>query len=75
MEVLQKRDKEMTEFIENFEQTKEAALNDQRASKATIVGLLEHISSGLESQHHIPDKGRMKASAAGPGIYSHHSSL
>lgn len=56
----------MTEFIENFDQTKEQALNDQRAAKATIVGLLEHISSGLESQYHIPDKGRMKASTSRP---------
>eukprot|EP00904_Undaria_pinnatifida_P009881 jgi/Undpi1/6022/HiC_scaffold_2.g01296.m1 len=37
VEVLQKRDKEMTEFIENFEQTKEEALVDQRTAKATIA--------------------------------------
>lgn len=50
----------MTEFIEKFEQTKEAALADQRSARATIVGLLEHISSGLEAQHHIPDRDRMR---------------
>ncbi|CAM9789148.1 unnamed protein product [Pylaiella littoralis] len=60
VEVLQKRDKEMTEFIENFDQTKGGALADQQACRSTIVGLLEHISTGLESQHHVPDKDRVK---------------
>lgn len=60
--MLQKRDQEMTEFIEKFGITKEEALADQQAAKSTIVGLLEHISSGLESQHHIPDKDRVRVS-------------
>lgn len=60
MEVLQKRDKEMSDFMDKFEQTKGEALADQRAARATIVGLLEHISTGLESQHNVPDKGRMR---------------
>eukprot|EP00903_Cladosiphon_okamuranus_P005511 g5491.t1 len=60
VEVLQKRDKEMTEFMDQFEQTKEEALSDQRTTRTTIVGLLEHISTGLESQHNVPDKGRMR---------------
>lgn len=58
--MLQKRDKEMTDFMDTFEQTKGEALADQRAARATIVGLLEHISTGLESQHNVPDKGRMR---------------
>ncbi|CAM9844234.1 unnamed protein product, partial [Ectocarpus sp. 12 AP-2014] len=60
VEVLQKRDKEMTDFIDKFDQTKQEALDDQRSARSTIVGLLEHISTGLESQHHIPDKGGMR---------------
>lgn len=62
VEVLQKRDREMSEFIEKFDQTKQEALDDQRSARSTIVGLLEHISTGLESQHHIPDKGGMRVS-------------
>lgn len=57
---MQKRDREMTEFIENFDHSKGEATVDQRNVRATIVGLLEHISSGLESQHHIPDRDRMR---------------
>lgn len=50
----------MTEFIENFDETKGEALADQRSAKDIIVSLLEHISSGLESQQHIPSQDRMK---------------
>lgn len=60
MEVLQKRDQEMTEFIEKFDQTRQEALADQRIVKSTIVALLEHISQGLESQHQMPSRERMK---------------
>lgn len=59
LEVLQERDNEMTEFIEKFGSARDEVLADQRAAKGTILGLLEHISSGLESQNHIPDKERM----------------
>lgn len=52
----------MTDFIDKFDQTKQEALDDQRSARSTIVGLLEHISTGLESQHHIPDKGGMRVS-------------
>lgn len=60
LEVLQKRDNEMTEFIEKFGSARDEVLADQRAAKGTILGLLEHISSGLESQNHIPDQERMR---------------
>lgn len=70
---MKKRDQEMTDFIEKFDQTREEALADQRAARSTIVGLLEHISQGLEAQHHIPDQGRMRASitrkSEGGGVY------
>lgn len=65
VEVLQKRDQEMTEFIERFDQTREEAIADQRAARTTIVDLLEHISEGLDAQHHLPDQGRMRASITG----------
>ncbi|CAM9412678.1 unnamed protein product, partial [Sphacelaria rigidula] len=60
VEVLQKRDQEMTEFIERFDQTKDEALVDQKSARSTIVGLLEHISQGLDAQHHIPEQSRMR---------------
>lgn len=62
VEVLQKRDQEMTEFIERFDQTKDEALVDQKSARTTIVGLLEHISQGLDAQHHIPEQSRMRVS-------------
>lgn len=62
VEVLQKRDQEMTEFIERFDQTKGEALADQKSARTTIVGLLEHISQGLDAQHHIPEQSRMRVS-------------
>ena len=52
----------MTEFIDKFDSTREETLNDQAAVKVTIIGLLEHISSGVESQQHLPDKERVKVS-------------
>lgn len=67
VEVLQKRDKEMSDFMDKFDQTKGEALADQRTARATIVGLLEHISTGLESQHNVPDKGRMRVRKAETG--------
>lgn len=66
LEVLQKRDKEMTEFMDKFNQTRDEALSDQTAARSTIVAVLEHISTGLESQHHIPDKGKLKVSGMPP---------
>lgn len=57
----------MTEFMDKFDQTKTEALDDQRATRATIVGLLEHISTGLESQHNIPEKDSMRVSELGVG--------
>ena len=53
-EVLYKRDKEMTEFIDAFDSTRTAALNGQKHAQDQIVALLEHISKGLERQHNMP---------------------
>lgn len=60
VEVLQKRDMEMSAFIDKFEVTKQAALQAQMEAQSTIVGLLEHISSGLEAEHNIPDQLKMR---------------
>lgn len=50
MEVLHKRDQEMSEFMEKFDQAKKEALAGRSSTKCTIVALLEHISRGLESE-------------------------
>ncbi|CAM9299562.1 unnamed protein product [Discosporangium mesarthrocarpum] len=60
VEVLRKRDQEMTTFIENYEPAKANALQDQRVAKETIVGLLEHISQRLDEQLNIPSQDKMK---------------
>ncbi|CAM9127584.1 unnamed protein product, partial [Choristocarpus tenellus] len=60
VEVLRKRDQEMTAFIESFEPAKAEAYQDQSTAKETIVGLLEHISQRLEEQHNIPSQDKMK---------------
>lgn len=62
LEVLQKRDQEMTEFIEKFDRAKEDTLANQKVTRMTIVALLEHISGGLESEHHAPGLEGSKAS-------------
>lgn len=62
LEVLQKRDQEMTEFIEKFDRAREDTLASQKVTRMTIVALLEHISGGLESEHHAPGLEGSKAS-------------
>jgi len=52
--VLYQRDKEMTEFIDAFDETKAHAVADQKHTQQQIVALLEHISKGLERQHNLP---------------------
>lgn len=60
-EVLYQRDREMTEFIENFEETKTRAQQEQEHAQGQVVALLEHISKGLERQHNMPSKQRVSA--------------
>ena len=60
-EVLYKRDKEMTEFIDNFDATRTRAAQEQSHAQDQIVALLEHISKGLERQHNMPSKQRVSA--------------
>ena len=51
-ELLVQRDKEMTAFMDKFEETRENLLNDQQKAKDMIVALLEHISRGVEDSEH-----------------------
>jgi hypothetical protein len=61
VEVLQKRDAEMTEFISKFDATKAAVMSDQQRAQDTVVALLQHISSGLEAQHNMPAQSQVRA--------------
>lgn len=54
-ELLVKRDKEMTSFIDKFEDTRGGILSEQQQARNTIVGLLEHIGTGIEDTTNLPD--------------------
>lgn len=57
---LRQRDEEMTEYISSFEQTKKSILEDQAATRDTVVALLEHISQGLEHENNMPSQQRLR---------------
>lgn len=58
-ELLVQRDKEMTAFMDKFEETRTNLLNDQQQAKDMIVALLEHISRGVEDSASMPSKDVM----------------
>jgi len=60
-EVLFQRDKEMSEFIDNFQDTRRAQLEDQDKTKQMVVALLEHISTDLNRQNNMPTQESVKA--------------
>jgi intraflagellar transport protein 74 len=47
-ELLQKRDEEMTAFMDKFDESRNTILSDQQRARDVIVALLEHISRGLD---------------------------
>ncbi|KAG7395150.1 Intraflagellar transport protein 74 [Phytophthora boehmeriae] len=53
-EALFAKDKEMTEFLEQFPAKKEAESQSQRAAQGVIVQLLEHISAGMAKEDKLP---------------------
>lgn len=53
-ELLQKRDQDMTAFMDKFDETRDGILKDMNSTRSVIVGLLEHIGKGLEDQANIP---------------------
>jgi len=55
-EVLFKRDKEMSQFIDNFPEISRQQLEDQEKTRQMIAALLEHISEDLNRQSNIPSK-------------------
>jgi len=55
-EKLYARDREMSEFIEQFESSKQELGTETGDTQARIVALLEHISQGLDAEQSMPDQ-------------------
>eukprot|EP00939_MAST-03C_sp_MAST-3C-sp1_P000010 g10.t1 len=55
-EVLFQRDKEMTQFIENFPGMSRQQVEDQEKTRQMIVALLEHMSGDIKRRTNIPTK-------------------
>jgi len=58
-DVLFERDKEMTAFIDAFEETRQKELDERTKIQETVVGLLEHISEGLGRTGAMPSQSRV----------------
>ena len=50
----------MTAFIEKFEATKQADLEEQKNVEAMVVALLQHMSKDTEREHNLPDKNTVQ---------------
>jgi len=58
-EQLLKKDAQMTQFIEGFQATVAKEMEDQMKAKENIVGLLEHISAGVNADVSNMSKARL----------------
>jgi len=61
--VLHKKDKEMTEYMENFEQTRDEEQKQIDELEAAIPAILEHMSSQITRQTALPTKDAVKDKA------------
>ena len=52
-ELLQKRDEEMTAFMDKFDDNRNSVLEEQQKAKDVIVALLEHIGRGIDEQSNM----------------------
>merc|ERR1711861_19053 len=59
-EKLRQRETEMSQFISQFEATRELVAQDQVQAQDTIATLLEHISQGLEQRSSMPSQQRLR---------------
>lgn len=55
-EALHKRDKEMTQFMDTFEETKAAESKQLEQLEVTIVTLLDHMSKGISRSTALPSR-------------------
>ena len=58
-DLLVKRDQEMTQFMDKFDETRSAVLAEQQHAKDVIVALLEHLSRGIEDSANMPSQEAM----------------
>lgn len=57
---LLQQERELTDFIENFEPNRAGALNDCAAKQANIVQILERVSRHLQIKGNMPNQRRFK---------------
>lgn len=57
---LLQQERELTEFIENFEPNRAGVLNDCAAKQANIVQILERVSRHLQIKDNMPNQRRFK---------------
>lgn len=59
-EVLHKKDKEMTQYMDEFPETKERELAQIEELESRIPAILDHMSSQISRQSHMPSKADVK---------------
>ena len=59
-EQLLRQERELTTFIEGFDSSRAATLNDIAAKQANTTGLLEKVSRHLQLQGNMPNQKRFK---------------
>ena len=59
-DVLQKKEQEMNEFMENFEETKEKEISQIEDLEKTIPALLEHMSAQYKQSTSLPSRSDVK---------------
>lgn len=60
-EALHKRDREMTQFMETFEETRESETRQIEQLEANITTILEHMSKSISKSSALPTKGDVSA--------------
>mmetsp|Transcript_46283 Transcript_46283/g.144780 ORF Transcript_46283/g.144780 Transcript_46283/m.144780 type:complete len:589 (-) Transcript_46283:99-1865(-) len=60
IEKLMQRDREMTEYIDTFDEKRTEVLHNQRVAQNTIVAVLQQISQNLDSKDNLPTEQRLQ---------------
>lgn len=58
-EILHKRDREMTQFMDNFEETRASEIRQVEELESTVVTLLEHMSKSIKRTTAMPSKDKV----------------
>jgi len=57
---LEARDREMTDFVDRFDETKENELAEIAKAEEMIIDLLEHISKNIVAKDNLPDASKLQ---------------